>query len=203
MEMNKRQVQTRLRLQAAEYDCVPTTFLNALCYLFEPKELPPLVVQRVFLYCLDSISCGQSLGQGTSGLAIQLLGKWLGEFKEGKFHVKSTYLKGKDVHLQENNPIARTLNAGGVALIRVRTPGKSWHFVLGLKVDADWLYAFDPYPWRSPKTTDDYQFTVPTEDRPENLKIRRTWLEIQSNQKPYRFGSIVEREVLLLERVSP
>ena len=41
-----------LRYQFSEYDCGPTTMLNAVSYLFEREEIPPEIIRNVMLYSL-------------------------------------------------------------------------------------------------------------------------------------------------------
>jgi hypothetical protein len=190
------------RFQVSEYDCVPTTALNALSYLYKREEIPPLAIQRIFMYCLDSVSSRQNIGHGTSGYAVRLLANWLEEFRYKKFHTKATYLTGEEVHLSKGNRIARTLNAGGAALLRIKTNGNSWHYILGLRIDESWLYAFDPYP----KTTRSnrpghYEFLKQEHGQSPNIRIHRSWIDTLSNKYSYRFGNTKEREALLLERI--
>lgn len=196
-------MKTPFRLQASEYDCVPTTALNALSYLYERNEIPPLAIQRIFMYCLDSVSSRQNLGHGTTSYAVQLFGNWLNEFRKNKFQTNATYITGSDVNLSQNNKIARTLNSGGAALIRIKTSGKSWHYILGLTLDESWLYAFDPHPGRNSKNSyDKYEFIKPKTGQSPNLRIRRDWIGIKSSKSPYRFGNESDREALLLERAT-
>ena len=41
-----------LHYQVSEYDCVPTAFINAISYLFERNEIPPMVIRHIYLYSL-------------------------------------------------------------------------------------------------------------------------------------------------------
>jgi hypothetical protein len=194
-------MKTPFRQQASEYDCVPTTFLNALSFLFERKEIPPLVIQRIYLYSLDSMVSHKAIGHGTSGLAVQLLGSWLSEYRHGEFQVHADYCKGKAVHLRQGNRISKCLNSGGVALLRVKHQGNSWHYVLGLSVSGGWLYCYDPYV-RTTKSNKPghYEFLAESSFHAPNLKIECDWLDVSSNKSQYRLGTSSERECLLLER---
>lgn len=49
-----------LRYQFSEYDCGPTTMLNAVSYLFEREEIPPEIIRNVMLYSLDCYSNKES-----------------------------------------------------------------------------------------------------------------------------------------------
>ncbi len=42
-----------LRHQMTEYDCGPTSMLNAVSFLFPRKEIPPEIIRSIMLYCLD------------------------------------------------------------------------------------------------------------------------------------------------------
>ena len=42
-----------LRYQMTEYDCGPTSMLNAVSYLFRRDEIPPELTRNIMLYCLD------------------------------------------------------------------------------------------------------------------------------------------------------
>ena len=60
-----------LRYQLSEYDCGPTSMLNALAFLFEREDIPPEAVRNIMLYCLDCYgSDGVSGKSGTSCAAI-------------------------------------------------------------------------------------------------------------------------------------
>ena len=42
-----------LHYQFSDYDCGPTSVLNAVAYLFEREDIPPEILRNVMLYCLD------------------------------------------------------------------------------------------------------------------------------------------------------
>ncbi len=190
------------RLQTSEHDCVPTTALNALSYLYSRSEIPPLAVQRIFMYCLDSVSAQQNHGHGTTHYAVQLFGNWLNQFRTKQFRTSATFLSTEQVHLRKNNPLARTLNRGGVAMLRVKGDGKHvWHYILALSFESDWLLAFDPYPRpRKKAPPDSYAFMADAKGQEPNLRIHREWLDTLSNKEPYHLGTQSEREALLLLR---
>ena len=60
-----------LHYQISEYDCGPTSMLNAIIYLFDRDEIPPEVIRNTMLYCLDCYSKEGIPGKrGTSRAAI-------------------------------------------------------------------------------------------------------------------------------------
>ena len=191
-----------LHYQVSEYDCVPTTFLNAIVYLFDRREVPPLVIRHIHTYSLDTVSPGGRLGRaGTSKYATQLLGYWLGNYKTRKFSVQTEYLTEKNVHLRKGNPILACLDEGGVALCNVYLGHGEWHYLLGLYHDATWLSFFDPYRRKLLRgLRSGARLLKSDEHPPANLAVRLDWLD-QEDDRRYAFGSIEERECLLMRRV--
>ena len=194
-------MKTPFRLQASEFDCVPTTFLNAISYLFERSEIPPVVVQRIFLYCLDCFSNKKDFSHGTSGAAVRLLSEWLSEYSNKSFCLDAEVISGEKVHLGPGNKISQCLNSGGVALFSVKHYGNYWHYILAVSAKDGWIYCFDPYP-RSAKSNkaDRYEFILGATGQQPNLRIKYDWLDTQSNKFPFQLGSKLMRECVLLER---
>ena len=141
---------TPLHYQISEYDCVPTTFVNAIAYLYDRKSVPPLVVRYVYAYSLDTVSRGGRLGRGgTSKYAIQLLGHWLNAYKTPRFSVNTEYLPPAAIEAGRRSRIVAALGEGAVALCNVYLGHGEWHFLLVLRADRQWFYCFDPYRRRS------------------------------------------------------
>lgn len=189
------------RVQASNYDCVPTTILNALSYLFDRSEIPPLAVQRVYLYCLDSVSGDRHFGHGTTEFAVRLLAEWFGNFKTKKFSSCWRYLSGDEVHLAQKNPIATALNTGGVVPLCVTDGGKGWHYILALQMDRDWLYAYDPYPRNArANKAKAYEYLVPENSNAPNVRISRAYMDTQTRKGRYRLGFYADREAVQIWR---
>ena len=201
------------RYQASNNDCVPTSFINALQYLFEREELPPEVIHKVMLYSLDSINKRGELGRGTSGFSCQLILHWLESYKPKDFKgfsLECSFLKGEDVHLKQNNKIVACLNRGGVALIRLcsNKSGLIFHYVLALGADDEFLYFFDPYyrvknfsgadaevmKWLGNENREGF-----CKGQSPNLRISRERLDSEKIEK-YSMSQIDERECCLIER---
>lgn len=196
------------RQQASEYDCVPTTFINALCYLFHRQEIPPGVIRKVYKECLDLESA-----RGTSGRAIGVLAKWLKNYNEKsykKFQVASSYLKGKQVHLQDDGKIMQCINQKGAALLCVHSSNDAWHYILGFQEREGWLYCYDPLPRTKRFIHNEFiQFIEPAGNQEANLRVRCDWLDRTFKtaktleERKYIFGTKCHRECLLLHRTKP
>ncbi len=194
------------RQQASNYDCVPTTFMNALTYLFDRREIPPFVIQRIYRECLDV-----EASRGTSGQAVRDLGFWLSNYKEksfSKFAVESKFITGEQVHLRQRSKILRCLNDDGAALLSVYAGDQSLHYILAFKCEDGWLYCYDPYP-RAKKlvVNESVQFIDSNGQQEPNLKIRCDWIDkdMKKAKKPddrkFILGDNDDRECLLLNRL--
>jgi hypothetical protein len=148
-----------LHYQISEYDCGPTTMLNAVSYLFEREEIPPEVVRNIMLYCLDCYSPEGTPGKkGTSCAAMMFLSNWLNSFgKIGQLPVSCRYLTGENVFLGENSMIDDALHKGGVAVVRLYLD--EWHYVLFTNEREGRVFLFDPYYMTEPFKNDDIIIT--------------------------------------------
>ena len=134
-----------LHYQISEYDCGPTSLLNAISYLFEREEIAPEVIRNILLYCLDCYSADGRPGKcGTSHAAMMFLSNWLNGYGQtGQMPVHSKYLSGEEVFLGITGKVTDALRRGGVAVVRLYEEEE--HYVLLTKQDGDQVYMFDPY----------------------------------------------------------
>ena len=95
----------------SEYDCGPTSVLNAIIYLFERDEIPPAVIRNTMLYCLDCYS-----KEGIA--AMMFLSNWLNECGNlGMLNASSEYLSGESVYIGTGSKINQALSHGGAAVL--------------------------------------------------------------------------------------
>lgn len=185
-----------LRYQLSEYDCGPTSLLNAMSFLFEREEIPPEIVRNVMLYCLDCFGAdGESGKSGTSPMAMMFLSNWLNGFGQaGHLPVSSRYLSGKEVNFSQNGPLRDALRRRGAAVVRLDFEG--WHYVLLTGLEGDQVYLFDPYYKAEPLPCPDVRMVT---DHPEAynriVPIRRFERE---ERDVYAFGPAEGREAVLL-----
>ena len=134
-----------LRYQMTEYDCGPTSMLNAVSYLFQREEIPPEIVRSIMLYCLDCFGSDGASGKcGTSCMAMMFLSNWINSFGQtGHLPISSKYLSGQSVNFSQNSALRDALRRGGAAVVRVDLEG--WHYVLLTHICGDQIFLFDPY----------------------------------------------------------
>jgi hypothetical protein len=191
-----------LQYQVSEYDCVPTCFINAVSYLFERNEIPPMVIRHIYMYSLDTVGRHARLGSaGTSKHAIRLLGSWLNSYKFRKFSVSTEFIEGEEVNFGKTNQIYTCLQEGGVALCRIFLAGREEHYLLLIKVEEDWVFCFDPYFRKTIRGLSNRVFRLERNDiRSPNLKIHIEWIEKKNESVRFCLGPIQTRESLLIFR---
>jgi len=191
-----------LHYQISDYDCGPTTMLNALSYLFDVEEIPPEVIRNIMLYSLDAYDAEGRLGEmGTSRTAMMFLTNWLNGFgKIGRIPVSGIYLSGKMVSMSKDGRIVHALRCRGVVVLRCIID--VWHYILltGVEEKKDGsgllFHAFDPYYDKEAK-----EFTGPGIELAEGHPKEYNKIVDQScfeGDGLYRLGDPDEREAVLL-----
>lgn len=190
---------TPLHYQVSEYDCVPTALINGISYLFHRREIPPMVIRHIFLYCLDTVGRNARLGiGGTSRYAVQLVGNWLNDYKIKSFSVHTEFLKEQAVVLDRNGPIRACLDQGGVVLCNMLLTRKEEHYVMVTGIDSGWVYCFDSYRRTHVRGMKNTVAVLDSEDgRSPNLKIRQEWFE-QEQTRRFCLGPMPLRESLMI-----
>ena len=184
-----------LRYQITEYDCGPTSLLNAVSFLFEREDIPPELVRNIMLYSLDTYGAdGVSGKSGTSHTAMLFLSHWLEGFgKAGRLPIRSEYLTGRDVNLGAGSRIVSALRRGGAAVVRLDLDG--WHYVLLTGIEGDGVLLFDPY-YLPESLPADVQ-AVEGHEEAYNRIVPLIRFETQEIA-PYGFGPYEQREAVLL-----
>ncbi|MDY5219371.1 MAG: peptidase C39 [Eubacteriales bacterium] len=132
--------------QSSEYDCGPTSLVNALRYLFERCEIHPELIKAISLYTLDTYNeQGESGRRGTSRTAMQFLASWFNRYGESrKFPISAAFHENERVVVSPNSSITGCLQQGGAAVVRCLLDGDP-HYVLLTRALGDEIGLFDPY----------------------------------------------------------
>jgi len=191
-----------LQYQVSEYDCVPTAFINAICYLFERNEIPPMVIHHIYVYSLDTVGRNARHGvSGTSRHAVRLLGHWLNAYKFRKFSVTTEFFEEENVHLRDDSRIFSCLQEGGVALCHILLGGQGTHYLLMIQVKDGWVHCFDPYFRTSVRGMRNHVQMLENRDgRSANLRIKVDWMDQVKENTRFTLGPISMRECLLIWR---
>lgn len=185
-----------LSYQSTEYDCGPTSMLNAINFLFNRNEISPDVIKSIMLYCLDSYNKkGEAYKSGTTGMAMMFLANWLNQFgKVKKWPIYCEMVNGEEVHISQSSKIAECLGQGGAAVARVMLG--CWHYVLLTGIDNQYVYMFDPYYRVKPFSAEGIEM-IKNEPLKMNRKIRHEILNSEGKGY-YALGKLAERECMIL-----
>ncbi len=185
-----------LSYQSTEYDCGPTSMLNAINILFHRKDISPDVIKSIMLYCLDSYNKkGEAYKSGTTGMAMMFLANWLNQFgKVKKWPIQCEMLNGESVKISQNSRVAECLGQGGVAVARVMLGG--WHYVLLTGIDDQYISLFDPYYRVKPFPMHGIEMIMDEPTR-RNRRVRHEILN-SDGQGYYSFGKAETRECMLI-----
>ena len=185
-----------LHYQLSEYDCGPTSMLNAVSYLFLREEIPPEIIRSIMLYCLDCFGeDGDSGKRGTSCMAMMFLSNWINGYGQtGRLPISSRYLSGESVNFSQNGPLRDALLRGGAAVVRVDLEG--WHYVLLTHIRDGQVCLFDPYYLDKPFENPELQMVA---DHPceYNRIVPIRYME-RVERELYALGPVPGREAILL-----
>jgi hypothetical protein len=185
-----------LHYQLSEYDCGPTSMLNAVSFLFEREVIPPELIRNIMLYCLDCYGFEGAPGKkGTSCTAMMFLSNWLQGFgTAGHLPVSSSYLSGKQVFIGAESMINDALKRGGVAVVRLFYDVA--HYVLLTGEQDGNILMFDPYYETEPFSGTDIVVTE-AQSFSYNRIVPFSYFN-RETQELYALGDIEEREAVLM-----
>lgn len=185
-----------LHYQLSEYDCGPTSMLNAISFLFEREDIPPEVIRNIMLYSLDCYGAEGAPGKsGTSCTAMMFLSHWLDGFGQvGHLPVSSRYLSGKSVYMGTESLINDALRRGGEAVVRLYFDVD--HYVLMTGEQEGCILLFDPYYQTQPFPQKDILVTLEHPHR-YNRVVPFSYFN-REDASLYALGKAETREAVLL-----
>lgn len=185
-----------LSYQMTEFDCGPTTLVNAISFLFQRKEIPPDIIRHIMMYSLDSYNDKGEFGKnGTSGMAMMFLANWLNQFgKVKRFPIHCEFLTGEQVSISPHSRITASLQQGGAVVLRLRYG--CWHYALATGLDGTDLLLFDPYYRKQPFHVAGAEIVS---DAPcsHNRRVATSLLNSEG-KNPYALGPLDTREAVIL-----
>lgn len=147
-------MRTPLIYQMTRYDCGPTTWINALRFLYEREEIAPELLRAVYGRTLDDFNEEGELGKlGTSHQAMRHVARYLDMYgKATGFPITTAILRGSRASLATGSEAFRLLegNGEGIAKRRAAAIARVWHggnghYLLLTGVECGRVLAFDPF----------------------------------------------------------
>jgi hypothetical protein len=185
-----------LNYQTTEYDCGPTTMMNAISFLFKREEISPDITKCIMQYCLDGYNRkGEAYKSGTTDMAMLFLSQWLNQFgKVRKFPIWCENLTGEQVFVGDTSKVSECLYQKGAAVAKVMLG--CWHYVLLTGIDGDYIELFDPYFRQKPINIEGVEMVW---DQPKRCN-RRVHKDIMNDtgKGAYAMGRMDSRECVLL-----
>ncbi len=190
-----------LHYQLTEYDCGPTSMLNAVSFLFEREEIPAEIVRETMLYCMDCHGADGLCGKmGTSCTAMMFLANWYNNLGHtGQLPIACDYLRGEGVSLEEGSEVVNALSHGSVVVVRLSLEDDHYVLLTGISDNKDCVYMFDPYYVEKHFEEKDILFVS---DHPfsYNRIVPVKYLNREEG-KVYALGPAAEREAIILTDV--
>jgi hypothetical protein len=133
--------------QMTTQDCVPTTILNALRYLFPREVIPPAAVALTNKVGMDEKSCWWSEDQLMHALnsIVNWLNRYDGKGRYRRFRLRATILQNEAVTPAR---IAKCFSEGQAAIymgVSMTDDAADDHATLAIYQDAYHTYFFDSY----------------------------------------------------------
>lgn len=186
--------------QSSDYDCGPTSITNAMRYLFERAEIPPMVLKHIWAMGLDTFSAdGEPGKEGTSKASMCYMAAWFECFAEKcRFPIKATFLDMEFADVGPDSLAWRCLERGGCAVLRCTLNGGG-HYVLLTRILPDGMIGlFDPYDGCSDQGDPDRRHVA---DQPKVMnRAVRAALFNRTDAADYAMGPLEKRELLLFWR---
>ena len=186
------------RKQITKKDCVPTSFINAMIYLFGMQEgIPNEIVQGIYLKTIND-------SDGTSGQEVKNLCHWLSNYNSNRyknFSVKALYKEGEDVDFDELKKYVKKTNY--CTLLSVNADESAWHYIALIRYEKGYFYCFDPYYVKGcKKDKKGNELWRLGKFKECNLKISIDFLKRDGDEQKYQSGKKGNRECVLIERIN-
>ncbi len=188
-----------LLTQTTEYDCGPTTLVNALRFLFEREDIPPALIRTIWLHTNDTYDeRGQKGCRGTSKACVRYLCEFFNDYGEHcHFPIRAAFTDKEAAEIAPGSAAIRCLETGGVVMIRCWLENCP-HYVLLTGIMEQGVALFDPYEdTRFYDWEQDGALRVENEPRRWNRIVTMDRLNAVDNQD-YAMGEVCKRESLLI-----
>ena len=133
--------------QMTALDCVPTTILNALRYLFPREVIPPEAVALTNKVGMDEKSCWWDEDQLMHALnsIINWFNRYEGKGRYKKFRMRATIMQDEDVTPVRIGTYLKERQAAAYMGVSKSENSADDHATLAIYQDGDHTYFFDSY----------------------------------------------------------
>ena len=194
-------MKNRLIYQTTRYDCGPTSITNAIRFLFEREEIPPIILKYIWTMGIDTFADDGTPGKsGTSKASMRYMAAWFECYAQKcGFPLKVAFLDSEYASVAKGSLVWRCLEEGGCALVRCWHRGNGHYVLLTELISDEWIGLFDPFE----ETLDaDNPNIRPVEGDPKRKnRIVKASVFNHADVENYAMGEPERREVLLFWRL--
>lgn len=186
--------------QVSEYDCGPTSLMNALRFLYERDQITPELIKAVGNYTLDNYNDKGEMGRhGTSREVMTFLAYWFNQYgKSHDFPIYAKHLSGPEVCIKEDSEIVKCLNSGGVTVARVVLEEDPHYILLTGMTEDGRVKVFDPYDL-SDRDVIEIKGTEVTHEEPKVMnRIVDAEIFNTTDEPSYSLGAQELREAMMI-----
>ena len=196
-------MKNRLITQTTEYDCGPTSVVNALRFLYAREELPHCLVKGVWTLCNDTFNLqGEHGKRGTSRADMRYLCSWLNGFAEGcQFPIRAAYQDGDDAVIAPGSLVETCLMQGGAAVVRCWSEHYRHYVLLTQLLERNRVGLFDPYDEPDELVSQAPGLKIVHGEKYYNLILPMATMNLHG-QTNYALGDTEDREILMLWRTA-
>ena len=187
--------------QSSEYDCGPTSMVNAIRFLFDREEIEPGVLKHIWMMGIDTYCEKGHVGKhGTSVASMRYMADWLEAYGKGhQFPVEADFLSENACVLEPGSRPWTWMEKGGCIVMRCHT-AEIPHYVLltGLLENGE-VGLYDPY-WEEPVFTEPGIRVVEGEPKKMNRAVRYDLINRTDEKQDYAMGPMEKRDMVLVRR---
>lgn len=193
-------MKNRLICQSSDYDCGPTSVTNAIRYLFERAEIPPVVLKHIWAMGVDTFSDSGEPGKaGTSKASMRYMAAWFECFAEKcGFPLKAAFIDSEFASVEPGSLVWKCLERGGCAVIRCTLDGGGHYVLLTELLPEGRIGLFDPYD-EVPDRDDPARRFIQDDPKCKNRAVDAAVFNRQDGSD-YAMGPVDKREILLFWR---
>ncbi|MBE5807706.1 MAG: peptidase C39 [Clostridiales bacterium] len=186
--------------QSSEFDCGPTSLVNAIRFLYEREEVPPAVLKHIWAMGNDTFNeQGHPGKHGTSKASMRYMAEWLNAFGRGcGFPIRARFLELDGAVITPGGDVWACLTRGGCAVMRCHSGGYGHYVLLTAILSETELGLFDPYD-EEPEPHEEPWRCVADEPKRMNRAVDLSVMN-RFDKADYAMGKREEREILLVER---
>lgn len=157
-------IKSPLRYQMSEFDCLPTSIMNALSHLFPISKISGELIKMIYCFSMDDIDdYGRIRGTETDA-AVKAL--------KASGQIKYKILSSEQVTAKL---IENCLRDKGVAVCGIYDMRREGHTSLVTRHDSEWVYIWDPYPYGEDvwQKINDKDIEIIRNETTANVRVRR------------------------------